>query len=199
MAVAPASDFAKDLTTGNALIMSGKYPDQATIAQRGPIPVNFLDPYAQGAIDALQKRVPKFYKDTHEFDGLILQDIYLPSDMPDELNQPPTPPTPPTKRFLITEDQVGTYEPYYFNQDQSQKDLYTNLPFEPLEQDLGYMNVPMHTTVQAGEAHAKVENFYLHNAHSTKYYQTMNTTWDDIFTHGEQRPLMLIKSSWLGS
>lgn len=121
MGIAPASDFAKDLIATNALVMSGKYPDQATIAQRGPIPINFLDPYAQGAIDSLKKRVPKFYKDTHEFDGLILQDIYLPSDVPDELNlPPPPPPTPPinnlyNRRFLVTEDQIGTYEPYYFN------------------------------------------------------------------------------------
>jgi len=31
----------------------------------------------------------------------------------------------------------------------------------------------------------RIENFYLHNAHSTKFFQTVNTTWDDIFKKGE--------------
>jgi hypothetical protein len=92
---------------------------------------------------------------------------------------PPEPSTEKVVRKLMSEDDIGSYQPYTINEDQTYYSLW-NLPFEPVKENLDYLTIPLNGSQGGGDVTPKVRNFFVHNANGHRTLQKVNASWEKV-------------------
>ena len=81
------------------------------------------------------------------FDGLLLQDAHHPNHISGEVaqNQQSNVLEAQQRMLKSAENELGSYEPYYFNEDQQTLSTYF-LPFEPYQENLEYHTIALNSS-----------------------------------------------------
>lgn len=99
--------------------------------------------------------------------------------------------------MLLTEDNIGSYQPYVINKDQSKISFY-DLPFQPQPYNLDTFTVSLNSSQGGGET-PKINNYYIHNVNSHRALQKVSDSVAKIEEVKDKRALLFSDSSWAGS